>query len=250
MNEPRDLTDQLRALGERPIDPARAADDLAAMAAVSDEALVVGPDPRRTGFWTRARVGAAFLAGLLIGGTGLASADALPDPAQRVAHSVLGTVGIDVPKPERYHGPECGSEVKRNHGAYVRDNKELAQTECGKKVKTPGESDDAGKGDKAGKEAKGPCQGPPPWARDKTMTSEAKAAAEAAREAQCPDDDEADKREDEADDDQGEDITEPTTDTTTASTTASTAATTTTASTVPTDTSAVDSSTETTDTSI
>ena len=185
-----ELIARLGGLAE-PIHPARQASDLAAMAAAVT--------PRRGLFATKLRVAAAFLAGLLLGSTGLAAADALPDPAQHVAHQVLDRVGVQVPDPERYHGPECGPTAKRNHGAYVRDDHALAQTDCGKKAKAAGTEDEAdGRGAGKVKAAKGPCQGKPPWAGS-TMTSEQKAAAQAEREAACPDDeaeveDDADQR--------------------------------------------------------
>ncbi|MGH9085715.1 MAG: hypothetical protein ACRDYW_09705, partial [Acidimicrobiales bacterium] len=171
-----ELIERLGGLTE-PIHPARQASDLAAMAAVVT--------PRRGLLASKVRVAAAFLAGLLLGSTGLAAADVLPDPAQHVAHKVLDRVGVQVPDPERYHGPECGATAKRNHGAYVRDDHSLASTDCGKKAKSGGQGADAPGQAKA---AKGPCQGKPPWAGS-TMTPEAKAAAQAEREAACPDDD-------------------------------------------------------------
>ena len=143
----------------------------------------------RSALRPKIRVAAAFLAGLLLGGTGLAAADALPDPAQHAAHRVLGSVGVDVPDPERYHGPECGAEVKGNHGGYVRDDHTLAQTACGQKV-SPGQG--AGKGQGSASADKGPCRGKPEWAGNPSMTPEERAAAQAEREAACPGDADAD----------------------------------------------------------
>lgn len=173
-----DTLRRLHDLGTQPIEPGRSARDLHAMAAVRPSARVGG----------KLRIAGAFLAGLLIGSTGLAAADALPDPAQHVAHTVLDRVGVQVPDPERYHGPECGSTAKKNHGAYVRDDHTLAQTDCGKKQKAvgAGESDDEHGSGPTAKPAKGPCQGKPPWAGNHTMTAEEKAAAEAERTATCP----------------------------------------------------------------
>jgi hypothetical protein len=182
MDEHDDTLRRLHELGSRPVDPAQSARDLTAMARVRAGRPAGG----------KLRLAGAFLAGLLIGSTGLAAADVLPDPAQHVAHRVLDNVGVQVPDPDRYHGPECGAEVKKNHGAYVRDDHALAQTDCGKKQKAvdAGRSgDDHGKADKAdnaGKPAKGPCQGKPPWAGNKAMTAEEKAAAQAERAATCP----------------------------------------------------------------
>ena len=185
-----DVVERLRALGQQPVEPALASAHLTAMA---------GGRPGTRG-WTRLKVGGAFLAGLLLGGTGLASAGALPDPVQQAAHSALRQVGIDVPPGhDRYDGPECGKDANgqafRNHGQYVKANKannpEAGKSRCGKPVK-------AGQGSTTSSSAPGAanrnsaadnCQGPPPWATDKTMTAEEKTAAQAARRAACPGED-------------------------------------------------------------
>ncbi|MGH9275789.1 MAG: hypothetical protein ACRDZU_14180 [Acidimicrobiales bacterium] len=168
MDEHEELQQRLRRLGAQPIESSRQAADLTALAGVRRSPRGV---PGFLG--SKVRLAAAFLAGLLLGSTGLAAADALPDPAQRVAHTVLAQVGVDVPNPERYHGPECGSDVKKNHGAYVRDDHAVAQSDCGKPVQA---------GDGA---AKGPCQGRPAWAGNHTMTDAEVAAAKAERAALC-----------------------------------------------------------------
>jgi hypothetical protein len=187
MDEHDDLQQRLRRLGNQPIEPRRQAADLVAMAAVR------APSRRRPGLLgSKVRVAAAFLAGLLVGSTGLAAADALPDPAQHVAHNVLARVGVDVPNPERYHGPECGAEVKQNHGDYVRDDHALAQSDCGKPVHAGNPSADHGNGNGA---AKGPCQGRPLWAGDHDLTDAELEAAKAERLAQCGPDDDADEPE-------------------------------------------------------
>jgi hypothetical protein len=207
MDDDNQLLRRLRQLGAEPIDPSRAAGDLQAMAGVRPSRGVGGL------LGSKVRLAGAFLVGLLLGSTGLAAADALPDPAQHVAHTVLAQVGVDVPNPERYHGPECGSEVKRNHGAYVRDDHALAQSDCGKPVgagepedETSEQSNGNGKGNGNGNGAdKGPCHGRPPWAGNKAMTDAEVEAAKAARAELCgADDDEAEADEAEVEDDQGE----------------------------------------------
>ena len=215
MDEHEDLQARLRATGAHPVDPTIAADHLARMADVRP----------RSGIRPQLAIAGAFLAGLLIGGSGLAVAGALPDPVQHVAHQAFDPLGVDVPDPERYHGPECGGEVKKNHGAYVRDDHDLAKSQCGKPVK-------AGKPDADGTDAdgeKGPCQGPPPWAGKGNggMTAAEKAAAQAAREEACGDEDadEADETDAEARDSAEETTTTtvaPKTTTTTAPTTTTT----------------------------
>lgn len=175
-----ELEGRLRAVGTQPIDPRLQSAHLTQMAGA------VQSSRRRA----KVRVAGIVVAGVLVGSTSLAAAGALPDPAQHLAHRALDNVGVQVPNPPRYHGPECGAEVKKNHGAYVRDDKSMATSDCGKKVK-----DDAGGGTDEPEEPeaeepkaeKGPCQGPPPWAgKDKaSMTPEEKATAQAEREARC-----------------------------------------------------------------
>ena len=134
------LAERLRDLGRQPVDPATTSRHLSAMAAVG------GSSGR---FWTRLKVGAAFGAGLLIGGTGLASAGALPGPAQGVANKTLAKVGVNVPHgTERFNDPAvCGTDPNtgqpfKNHGQYVRANKAnnpaAAQSRCGKPLQAGG----------------------------------------------------------------------------------------------------------------
>lgn len=213
MDEHDDLHARLRRLGTAPIEPRRQAADLLAMADVA-----TSPRSRTRGFLgSKVRLAAAFLAGLLLGSTGLAAADALPDPAQHVAHNVLARVGVDVPNPERYHGPECGAEVQKNHGGYVRDDHALASSDCGKPVR----AGDGGQGNGDGS-TEGPCQGRPPWAGNKDMTDAEVEAAKAERAALCGDDD-VDAEELDAESSDPTTTTEaPTTTTTTDSTTTTT----------------------------
>jgi hypothetical protein len=229
MDEHDEIRNRLRHLGAQPIEPRRQAADLVAMAGVRRSS------GRMSGFLgSKVRLAAAFLVGLLLGGTGLAAADALPDPAQHVAHNVLARVGVDVPNPERYHGPECGAEVKRNHGAYVSDDPTLAQGRCGKPVHAGGSGGQGnGNGNGDGGADRGPCKGRPPWAGNTTMTDAEVEAAKAERAAQCGTDD-AEADEVESDDVEAdvppEVVEEPTT--TTAAPTTTTESTTTTSSTL------------------
>src|SRR4051795_3670962 len=106
-----DLIARLQAMGHEPMDPALAARVLAQVSS-----------PRRS--WlrsTKAKVAAAAAGGFMLGSVGLASAGSLPAPAQQAAHSVLGTVGINVPPGhDRYNDPTvCPGGPYRNHGAYV-----------------------------------------------------------------------------------------------------------------------------------
>lgn len=186
MHDHDDLQQRLGALGSRPINPAQQSADLTAMATVQAGSR----------FSPKLRLAGAFLAGLLIGGTGLAAADALPDSAQHVAHATLAKVGVDVPNPARYHGSECGPEQK-NHGGYVSqasgpDKKTMAESDCGKPLKAADASDDGVPEDKPSK-AEDLCHGKPAWATDKTMSPEARTAAKEGRMAECGDDDHADE---------------------------------------------------------
>ncbi len=212
MDEHEDLRQRLRALGTQPIEPTLQSAHLTMLAAAGRRSL--RPKLRTAG---------VFLAGLLVGGSGLAAAGALPDPAQHAAHRVLDEVGIQVPDPERYHGPECG-EVKRNHGAYVREDKGLARTDCGKPVgggKDEVEGEDELGEPGAERAAKGPCQGPPPWAgaNKSSLTNQQKAAAQAERAAQCGGEDAAEEKAEEDDADTGSKAPEAATTTTTTTTT-------------------------------
>jgi hypothetical protein len=122
------------------------------------------------------KIVAAFVVGLVAGTSGLATAGALPDGAQEVAHRTFGAVGIKVPHGDRYWGQECTGEAKKNHGQYVRSQPkdkraEAAASRCGKPVQA-GADDPAGAG-----EGKGAgCQGPPPWAGKGKPDEAAKAA--------------------------------------------------------------------------
>lgn len=175
MNEHEELIARLRALGSQPVGVESAARHLAAMEAEPD-AVRGGTRSRRL------KIVGAFVVGLFVGTSGLATAGALPDGAQEVAHTALGAVGMKAPHGDRYQGPECGGTVK-NHGQYVRSQlkekrAEAAASRCGKPVQA-GTGDDGGTGGQSGE--KGPCQGKPPWAGK----GKPDAAAKAARKQAC-----------------------------------------------------------------
>ncbi len=192
MDDNDDLIRRLGALGTHQVDSAQQSADLTAMAQARPQGRVL----------PKLRLAGAFLAGLMIGGTGLAAADALPDSAQHVAYTALSKVGVDVPNPERYWGDDCEGDPVKNHGAYVsqatgEDKAVRAKSNCGKPDKAKGADDVEGtdgtkpaKANKPAKAAKGPCHGKPDWAGNKSMTPEERAAAAAERAAECgPDDD-------------------------------------------------------------
>jgi hypothetical protein len=155
---------------------------------------------------------AAAVIGFTVGSTGLAMAGALPDPAQNVAHDVLGTMRVDVPAGKQAKRGPCVAEA-----AKIEDEaaKQTAKDACPKGPPPkpgrpagssgdgsgPGKSGDApghGGGKPSGRQGNGqhqgdPCKGRPPWAG--RMTQEERVAAQAAASrADCPpdiDDDEA-----------------------------------------------------------
>jgi hypothetical protein len=168
MNENEDLISRLRAFGRRPVSPEVAGTHLAAMGEAVDAGGARGAH--------RMKIVAAFVVGLVAGTSGLATAGALPDGAQEVAHRTFGAVGIKVPHGDRYWGQECAGEAKKNHGQYVRSQPkdkraEAGASRCGKPVQAGGD-DSAGGGDGTG----AGCQGPPPWAGKGKPDEAAKAA--------------------------------------------------------------------------
>lgn len=141
-------------------------------------------------------VAAAGVVGFLAGGTGLAAAGTLPDPAQDVAHDVLGAVGVNVPR-STDGCPE--GRAYRNHGEYVAeveaaggDAGAAARSDCGKPTKGRGNGNGNGNGRPAGQpraDADGdPCTGPPPWAGARLPAAE-KERLQAERLAACGPDD-------------------------------------------------------------
>ncbi len=120
-----ELEDRLRAAGTRPIDP-----------------TCSPPTSRRWRAQCGRRGGGPRCASPASSSPGSWSgAPASPRPGRSpTLRSTSPTerstrVGVEVPDPQRYHGPECGAEVKKNHGAYVQDDHDLAKSDCGKKVK-------------------------------------------------------------------------------------------------------------------
>jgi hypothetical protein len=101
------VVDELRALASKPIDADLQARHLARLVATSARAA------RRR----RRRVGIAVGGAFLICSTGLAAADALPDPVQQVAHAVLDQVGIPVPEPSEPKPTAGSSEDDPARGA-------------------------------------------------------------------------------------------------------------------------------------
>jgi hypothetical protein len=161
-----DLEQRLRRLGEVPLDAESATAHRLAIAEVARGANA----PRKRFGWKA--VAAAAIGGFLAGSTGLAAAGTLPDPAQDVAHDVLGAVGINVPRSTE--GCPEGTTY-RNHGEYVSaveaaggDVEAAAHSDCGMPLRGGGNGNGNGNGGTPGTprpDTDGdPCTGPPPWA--------------------------------------------------------------------------------------
>jgi hypothetical protein len=191
------LAARLAALGKEPVDPAVASEHLTAIAAVPASRTV---RPVRERF-VRGKVAAAFAAGLLLGGTSLASAGALGNTPQNAVADAAGHVGLDLPGGTPRSTEGCGAKTYENHGQYVSQGGD-PHSPCGKPVKSrpkPGKNKDAKDDDaKAGRTKEtggaGDC-GQPPWA-GKGNHAKKTPEAVAGRKAACGDD--------ESDDDAGE----------------------------------------------
>ena len=136
-----ELADRLSALGRAPVDPAVASAHLTAMAAVRSAKTV---RPRRERF-VPGTVAAAFAAGLILGGTSLASAGALGTTPQNTVADAAGHVGLDLPGGTPRSTEGCDGETYKNHGQFVARGGD-PHSPCGKPLKStdkPGEADNA-----------------------------------------------------------------------------------------------------------
>lgn len=134
-----EITDRLRRMGDQPIDPATQSAHLTALAST----------PAASTVRHKMQVAGALLAGLLIGGTGLAAAGALPDSAQEAAHSTLARVGLKVPKGHDRVTEGCDTDANgdpyKNHGQYVKahkDDPDASKSDCGKPKVSVHDDDD------------------------------------------------------------------------------------------------------------
>jgi hypothetical protein len=183
---PTELARRLAALGTEPVDPAVASAHLTAIAAAQ---------PRRAlrpvrGRFVRGKVAAAFAAGLVLGGTSLASAGVLGNTPQNAVADAAGHVGLDLPGGTPRSTEGCGGKTYRNHGQFVSQGGD-PHSPCGKPVKSkdkPGKADDA-KDTKDAKNAPGAGNGcgKPPWA-GKGNHAKKTPEAVAQRTAACGDD--------------------------------------------------------------
>jgi hypothetical protein len=216
---------RLRAMGTEPIDEQTRATHMRRMAAGGAVA-----EPRRRGFvW--AGIAAAAVVGFLAGSTGLAMADALPDPAQEVAHDVLRVVQVDVPQGKEGKRGPCMSQAAKIKD---KDAKKAAKDACPKGGgnesgdETGDETGDgAGTPEQGPPSASDPCRGRPPWAGPMSKEQRDAAKASASR-ANCPKDaEDADESDDdiadESDDESAAALDTATTTESTVSTTSTTA---------------------------
>ena len=214
-----DVEDRLGRLGRHPVDP-----DVRAAHLRRAGAVAAAPARRRFG---PLAVGAAAVVGFLAGSAGLAAAGALPDPAQNVAHDVLGVVQVDVPQ-----GDNRGACISEAAKIKDKDAKRAAKDACPKGNDTDDDTDDSGPDDAPGrsgdapgrsgdapgrsgdapgrsgdapgrsgdapgrsgdapgqvKHADDPCRGKPPWAGPMPQSEREALKEQHSRDA-CPDDD-------------------------------------------------------------
>jgi hypothetical protein len=110
--DPRDdLTDRLRALGQRPVDPALQSEHLTALAGVRSGSAF------RTALAGRAKVAAGVFAGFLIGATGLTTAGAM-GPLQPIAADVVEAA---TPLKELPESASAKAKEAREKGAAAKD---------------------------------------------------------------------------------------------------------------------------------
>jgi hypothetical protein len=108
--EPRDeLTERLRALGRRPVDPSLQSEHLTAMAGVRTGSAF------RTSLAGRLKIGAGVLAGFLLGATGLTTAGAL-GPLQPIAAD-----GVEAATPLKHLPDSASTKAKEKAEKAAKD---------------------------------------------------------------------------------------------------------------------------------
>jgi hypothetical protein len=180
-SEQTDLVDRLRSLGETSIDPDLASAHLTAMAAVAPNSPRLRPGRERL---VRAKVAAAFAAGLVLGGTGLASAGALGTTPQNAVADAAAHVGVDLPGGTARSTEGCDGQSYKNHGEFVSHGGD-PHSQCGKPVKSTTNKDSANQ--KPDKTLRGGAIhgcGKPPWAGKGNHATKTPSAV-AARKAAC-----------------------------------------------------------------
>ena len=178
-----ELVDRLRALGETAVDPAVASAHQTAMTAVAPTGPRLRPGRQRI---VRAKVAAAFAAGLVLGGTGLASAGALGTTPQNAVADAAAHVGVDLPGGTARSTEGCGGRSYKNHGEFVSQGGD-PHSPCGKPVKSTTKPDNADQTDKTPDANAAHGCGKPVWAGKGNHANKTPAAV-AARKAACGDD--------------------------------------------------------------
>jgi hypothetical protein len=165
MTESDDLVARLRALGSRPVDPAVASGHLTAMAAVRPGRA------RPVGRLQRLKVGAAFAAGIVLGGTSLASAGVMGQTVKDKVADAAAHVNVDLPGGTQRSTDGCGGKTYKNHGDFVKQGGKPSSN-CGKPVnsldKAQHDADENGSGHASA------CR--PPWAGKGKQAKDVKAA--------------------------------------------------------------------------
>jgi len=185
-----EIANRLSALGTTPIDPAVASAHLSAIAAVPKGRP---SRPVRARF-VRSKIAAAFAAGLLLGGTSLASAGVLGTTPQNAVADAAGHVGLDLPGGTPRSTEGCGGQTYKNHGQFVSRGGDR-HSPCGKPVKSKakpakdkaGDARNATGAEKTPGATAGKGCGKPPWA-GKGNHAKKTPAAIAQRKAACGDD--------------------------------------------------------------
>jgi hypothetical protein len=202
--DPNEIEQRLNEVGTRPIDATTQVRHRSLISAAS------GNEPLRLKRRFRpVAVAAAALIGFGVGSAGIAMAGALPNPAQDVAHDVLGVVKVDVPRGKEGKRGPCVSEAAKIEDP---DAKKAAKDECpkgppgdedheptdepGRSGEAPGRTGDVPHGNQQAKENGNgtdkhdddPCRGRPPWAGPLSPEEKEVLRDENPR-TDCPDDD-------------------------------------------------------------
>ena len=150
MSEFDDLESRLRVLGSEPVDPAVQSRHLTAMSAVHWRRSRLG----------RAKVVAAFAAGIVLGGTGLASAGAMGESVKNSVADAAAKVNLNLPGGTPR--VQCTGQAEgETHGQYVKgattkeDKQARAKSNCGKPLVS---ENGGGDNENSASECK------PPWA--------------------------------------------------------------------------------------
>jgi hypothetical protein len=170
---------RIGALGHPEVDSRVASQHLTAMAAAGR---------RPASRFGRAKVVAAFAAGLVLGGTSLASAGVMGSTVQDTVADVAAKVNVNLPGgghgPERYGTGQAGCPgytTRMNHGQYVKSKTDpaaraaAAASDCGKPVQTVGKSQ---KPENENESEADTCK--PAWAGPGLTKEQRKAAKDAA----------------------------------------------------------------------